>query len=52
VICIVLGKVFDAEIVDAETEFGGTSVVLPKASGVRARVVSGRSMLVDKVLVR
>ena len=50
-ISIVFGEIFYSKIIDTQTEFGATSFVLPKASGVRARMVAVRSELVDKVLV-
>ena len=53
-ICIGSRKIFDAKIINAETKFGGTSVVFPKTSCVlhQARMVSVGSKLVDKVLLR
>jgi hypothetical protein len=43
---------FDAKIVNTKTKFGGTSVMLPKSSRVRARMVSLGSKLIHEVLVR
>ena len=51
-ICIGSRKIFDAKIINAETKFGGTSVVFPKTGCVRTRMVSVGSKLVDEVLVR
>jgi hypothetical protein len=51
VISICSCKVLDDEIVDAETKFRGTSVILPKAGCIRARMVSVGNKLVDEVLV-
>ena len=52
VICIGSRKIFDSKITNAETKFGGMSVVFPKTGCLRARMVSVMgSKLVDKMLV-
>jgi hypothetical protein len=52
VICISSRKIFDTEVIDAETKFCWTSVMFPKTGSVRARMVSVWSKLVHKVFVR
>ena len=52
VFCIDSRKIFDAKIIDAETKFGGTSVMFPKTGCIQAKMVSVGSKLVDEVLVR
>ena len=46
-ICIGSGKIFDPKIINAETKFGGTSVVFPKTG----RLCMGKDDIVGSKLV-